>query len=63
MHLAFGTGAHVCIGANLARTELRTVFPKLFRRFPGLRLAVGLDEIPVRTNRVAGGVERVPVEW
>ncbi|MGW5748016.1 cytochrome P450 [Amycolatopsis sp. NPDC003861] len=63
VHLAFGTGAHVCIGANLARTELRTVFPKLFRRFPGLRLAVGIDEIPVRTNRVAGGVERVPVEW
>ncbi|QKV78928.1 cytochrome P450 [Amycolatopsis sp. Hca4] len=63
VHLAFGTGAHVCIGANLARTELRTVFPKLFRRFPGLRLAAGIDEIPVRTNRVAGGVERVPVEW
>ncbi|MEQ0564383.1 cytochrome P450 [Amycolatopsis sp. NEAU-NG30] len=63
VHLAFGTGAHVCIGANLARTELRTVFPKLFRRFPGLRLAVGIDEVPVRVNRVAGGVERVPVEW
>jgi cytochrome P450 len=63
VHLAFGTGAHVCIGANLARTELRTVFPKLFSRFPGLRLAVGIDAIPVRTNRVAGGVERVPVEW
>ncbi len=63
VHLAFGTGAHVCIGANLARTELRTVFPKLFRRFPGLRLTVGIDEIPVRKNRVAGGVERVPVEW
>jgi pentalenolactone synthase len=63
VHLAFGTGAHVCIGANLARTELRTVFPKLFRRFPGLRLAVGIDEVPVRVNRVAGGVDRVPVEW
>ncbi|RSM48205.1 cytochrome P450 [Amycolatopsis balhimycina DSM 5908] len=63
VHLAFGTGAHVCIGANLARTELRTVFPKLFRRFPGLRLEAGIDEIPVRTNRVAGGVERVPVAW
>jgi cytochrome P450 len=63
VHLAFGTGAHVCIGANLARTELRTVFPKLFRRFPGLRLSVGLDEIPVRVNRVAGGVDRLPVEW
>ncbi|MGW3967212.1 cytochrome P450 [Amycolatopsis sp. NPDC005003] len=63
VHLAFGTGAHVCIGANLARTELRTVFPKLFRRFPGLRLAAEVAEIPVRANRIAGGVERVPVEW
>jgi cytochrome P450 len=63
VHLAFGTGAHVCIGANLARTELRTVFPALFRRFPGMRLAVGLDDIAVRTNRVAGGVDRVPVTW
>ncbi|GAB3166011.1 cytochrome P450 [Amycolatopsis sp. NPDC004378] len=63
VHLAFGTGAHVCIGANLARTELRTVFPKLFRRFPGLRLAAAIDEIPVRVNRVAGGVDAVPVTW
>ncbi|WP_284749197.1 cytochrome P450 [Amycolatopsis sp. RTGN1] len=63
VHLAFGTGAHVCIGANLARTELRTVFPKLFSRFPGLRLAAGIDEIPVRVNRVAGGVDAVPVTW
>ena len=63
VHLAFGTGAHVCIGANLARTELRTVFPKLFARFPGLRLAAGIDEIPVRVNRVAGGVDAVPVTW
>jgi len=45
IHVAFGYGAHVCIGANLARTELRTVFPLLFRRFPGLRLAVGVDDI------------------
>uniref|UniRef100_UPI0035903045 Pentalenolactone synthase n=1 Tax=Amycolatopsis pretoriensis TaxID=218821 RepID=UPI0035903045 len=63
VHLAFGTGAHVCIGANLARTELRTVFPKLFRRFPGLRLAAGIEDVPVRVNRVAGGVDAVPVTW
>ncbi|WP_328618052.1 cytochrome P450 [Amycolatopsis sp. NBC_00355] len=63
VHLAFGTGAHVCIGANLARTELRTVFPALFRAFPQMRLAVGLDDIAVRVNRVAGGVDRVPVTW
>lgn len=63
IHVAFGYGAHVCIGANLARTELRTVFPLLLRRFPGLRLAVDVDDIRVRTERVAGGVDRVPVTW
>ena len=61
VHVAFGHGAHVCIGANLARIELRTVFPALFRRFPAMRLAVGVDDIRVRTNRIAGGVESVPV--
>ena len=63
VHMAFGYGAHVCIGANLARTELRTVFPLLFRRFPGLRLAVDVDDIEMRPNRVAGGVVAVPVAW
>ncbi|GAB3570708.1 cytochrome P450 [Amycolatopsis endophytica] len=61
VHVAFGHGAHVCIGANLARVELRTVFPALFRRFPTMRLAVDVDDIGVRTNRIAGGVESVPV--
>ncbi|SDY09596.1 pentalenolactone synthase [Amycolatopsis xylanica] len=61
VHIAFGHGAHVCIGANLARTELRTVFPALFRRFPNLRLGVGVDEIAVRSDKIAGGVRSVPV--
>jgi cytochrome P450 len=62
-HLAFGHGAHVCLGANLARTELRTVFPALLRRFPQLRLAVDVEDIEVRHNRLAGGVDEVPVTW
>lgn len=63
LHMSFGHGAHVCLGANLARTELRTVFPLLFGRFPGLELAVGVDEIGMRTNHLAGGVTSVPVVW
>jgi cytochrome P450 len=63
VHLAFGHGMHACIGANLARTELRIVFPALFRRFPGLRLAVDLDEIKVIANQATGHVDRVPVTW
>jgi pentalenolactone synthase len=62
-HVAFGHGGFFCVGASLARTELRTVFPSLFRRFPGLRLAVDVDELEVRTNRLTGGVDRVPVSW
>ncbi len=62
-HLSFAYGGWFCIGASLARTELRVVFGSLFRRFPGLRLAVGVDELRIRTNRVTGGVDRVPVLW
>jgi len=62
-HVAFAYGGWFCIGASLARTELRIVFGSLFRRFPGLRLAVGVDELTIRANRVTGGVDRVPVLW
>ncbi|RJQ68138.1 cytochrome P450 [Pseudonocardiaceae bacterium YIM PH 21723] len=62
-HVAFGHGMHVCVGANLARTELRLVFPALFRRFPGLRLAVDPFSLQPRRNRLGGGVDQVPVVW
>ncbi|WP_410673929.1 cytochrome P450 [Amycolatopsis sp. cmx-4-68] len=62
-HVSFAYGGWFCIGASLARTELRVVFGSLFRRFPGLRLAVPVDELEIRSNRVTGGVDRVPVLW
>lgn len=62
-HIAFGYGGFFCIGASLARTELRVVFSTLFRRFPGLRLAVPVDDLDVRSNRLTGGVASVPVSW
>lgn len=37
-HVAFGGGAHICIGAPLARIEAKQVFTRLFQRFPHLRL-------------------------
>ncbi|MFI6095862.1 cytochrome P450 [Lentzea sp. NPDC051213] len=61
-HLGFGHGAHFCIGASLARTELRVVFAALARRLPGLRLAKELDELEVRTT-LTGGVAELPVTW
>ncbi|MGW0630558.1 cytochrome P450 [Streptomyces sp. NPDC002758] len=37
-HLAFGRGAHACLGAQLARIEARIALPKIVDRLPGLRL-------------------------
>lgn len=62
-HLGFGHGAHFCIGASLARVELRTVFATLAGRLPGLRLTAALDEIDVRTDHITGGVTELPVTW
>jgi cytochrome P450 len=61
-HLGFGHGAHFCIGASLARTELRVVFATLARRLPGLRLAQPLEKLEVR-NTLNGGVTVLPVTW
>jgi cytochrome P450 len=62
-HLAFGYGAHQCLGQNLARIELQVVFDTLFARVPSLRLAVGQDELPYKDEASIYGVHRLPVTW
>jgi cytochrome P450 len=60
-HYAFGHGIHRCIGAELARMELRAAYPALFRRFPSLRLAVSADQLEYRDASIVYGVEKLPV--
>jgi cytochrome P450 len=62
-HLAFAYGIHHCLGAQLARLELRVAFPALVRRFPTLRLAVDPAEIRYRERSIVYGVEELPVTW
>ncbi|MEV0147815.1 MULTISPECIES: cytochrome P450 [unclassified Nonomuraea] len=62
-HLTFGHGIHQCLGQQLARIEMRIGYPALLRRFPGLRLAVPPEEVPMRTDMSIYGVHRLPVTW
>ncbi len=49
-HLAFGHGAHYCLGAHLARIEVQEVFSALAARLPGLRLASGVSALSWHTG-------------
>jgi cytochrome P450 len=60
-HLAFGYGVHRCIGAELARMELRAAYPALVRRFPSMRLATTAEELNYRKVSIVYGIETLPV--
>jgi cytochrome P450 len=62
-HVAFGYGARYCIGAPLARAELKTVFAQLIPRFPSMHLTVDPAELPTRRDVLAGGLVKLPVSW
>lgn len=60
-HLAFGYGFHRCIGAELARMELRAAYPALVRRFPNLRLAIPSEDLNYREVSIVYGLDTLPV--
>ena len=62
-HLSFGYGPRFCVGASVARRELRAVFTALLRRFPTLELAVPVEELHLRDDLVTGGFTALPVTW
>jgi cytochrome P450 len=62
-HLAFGHGVHHCLGAPLARMEMRLAFPALLRRFPDLAPAVPFDEVGFRAFHFIYGLQALPVTW
>ena len=60
-HLGFGGGgAHFCLGANLARREIRVVFDELRREIPDI---VAVEEPARLLSQFIHGIKRRPVAW
>jgi cytochrome P450 family 142 subfamily A polypeptide 1 len=62
-HVAFGFGAHFCLGNQLARLELRVMVDRLLARLPDLHLAVDRAALPRRMANFISGIEAMPVEF
>jgi cholest-4-en-3-one 26-monooxygenase len=59
-HLAFGVGEHFCLGANLARLEIRVMFEHLLRRLPDVQLAGPVEYL---RSHFIDGVKHMPVTF
>ena len=60
-HFGYGAGgAHFCLGANLARREIRVAFEELRRRVPDI---VAIDEPAILRSPFIHGVKRLQVGW
>jgi cholest-4-en-3-one 26-monooxygenase len=59
-HVGFGRGEHVCLGAHLARLELRTVFQQVRERLESFERTGDAER--VRSSFV-GGIKRAPIRW
>jgi cytochrome P450 family 142 subfamily A polypeptide 1 len=63
-HVAFGgPGTHFCLGASLARLELRVMFEELLARLPELTLATPAEKLEYRPSNFIVGLEEMPVEF
>jgi cytochrome P450 len=60
-HLAFGYGAHLCLGQALARLELQIALPMFFRRFPNAQLAEDVANLSFRHEMFVYGLHALPV--
>ncbi|HTZ09448.1 MAG TPA: cytochrome P450 [Acidimicrobiales bacterium] len=61
-HVAFGFGAHLCLGHRLARAEIATMVERVLERLPDIHL-VDEGPHPRRVSNFIVGFETLPVAW
>jgi cholest-4-en-3-one 26-monooxygenase len=60
-HVTFGGGGvHYCLGASLARAEIRATMQQVVERLPGIELAAPAERL---TSDFVNGIKRMPVAW
>ncbi len=61
-HLAFGIGPHFCLGANLARMEVKTVFQELLSRLPDIEIPEGA-QVPRGDSSLVLALQHLPATF
>lgn len=62
-HVAFGFGTHFCMGANLARMEIKVVFEELFRRLPDISLVDPFGPVDRSPSAFVAGIHSMPATF
>ena len=62
-HVSFGFGTHFCLGASLARLEIRVMLEELTRRLPRLALADPAATVARTPSSFIRGIPSLPVVW
>ena len=62
-HIAFGFGAHVCIGQHLSKLEMRVAWEVLLERFDNFELGCDPAELEYMPNILLRGLEEIPIRY
>lgn len=62
-HVAFGFGPHFCMGANLARMEIKVVFEELFRRLPDISATDPFGPLDRSPSAFVAGIHKMPATF
>jgi len=62
-HLTFGAGIHLCIGAALARMEIKVAAQEIIKRLDNIRLAIPVEDLAYLPTLATQTLERLPLTF